>query len=178
MTQQQIKFSVGDIVTCTDKTNILYRRDNVVVSSDISTFGVISEGLTEVYFCSNDENFAITMKGQGRLTPEQEELLKDIMQKWPLPGILKDFPDIIQKEKEAMHIKGDKMVMMTVSASVPYQLAQYWRKFQATLDLSKGIYPELNTDTHRLMMEWMLIAMIKAVPTITLTKFLEGHQQQ
>jgi hypothetical protein len=175
----ETKFSRGDVVTCKNKTSILFRRDCVVVYTDPTFFGVISEGLDEVYFLrGNDDDFSLMTSGGGKFTAEQDVMLQEVVKRWPLVNTLTKLQKLIDIEAAAYGVDKESSSQMVISASVPVGLINYWRRLRAVLELARPQFPDdIPQDVEQMMMVWAMMSTFKIVPILVLKNTLEGGNQ-
>ncbi len=172
--------SVGDILICQDKTNMLFRRECLVIYRSADLMALITDGLVNVFFFPIDIPIFTkqSLTASKGLSAEQRLMTEYVIKNWGPREIAKKFPEIIDQEKLVIGIEpGGEEVNMALSAKVPKKLAMFWREFQATLDLSRMIHNDIPEDTEKLAMEWMLLSILKVGPTIGIKEAYERRQR-
>lgn len=172
----ETRFDLGDIVMCSDKANILFRRDCIVIYVDPTFFGVISDGLDEVYFVKDDdETFSLERKGSKVLGVEHSTLLEATLKKWPLVTTLSKFSGLVNAELDVLGVNKENTVRMAITATIPISLMNYWRRLRAVLEMGRMVHPEIPKDVEQLMATWAVMSAHKVVPVILTKNMLEGQ---
>jgi hypothetical protein len=172
-------FSVGDVVMCSDKQSPFFRRDSVVVYNDYSIFAVMSEGLSFISFCSvADKTFTLVKRGAGKLSPEHNAMLVEVLKNWGPVQLLKTFPAVLDRQKEQITEKDEKVVPLHITAFVPETMARVLREFSALIELSKAVNPGFNRDPHQMVLEWMILSITQIMPLMLAAKIREQNEEE
>ena len=157
----QPMFSVGDVITNTDKRSILFRRDAIVAYAEERLFSIITDGLPEIFFFDNPAPFNVVTKGTGKLSEEQHALLHFTLSSWDYMGVISKFPDLVDGEMKNVGVDTNDMESIAIMAKVPKKLAFYWRQQHAALVLARHIMPQLPQDVEQLMAQWGMLSALK-----------------
>jgi len=172
---------VGDILTCDDKSNNMFRRDLVVVYVDLSVVGIVTDGLEGVYLIDpRDKSFPFVKKGIGALTPEQEEIKEKAIATWPVFLSLKKFPDMMKHVVEQF-VPQDQPVEtehLVIAVQVPKKMVRLYREFGVLMRLVVDRDPSLKgTDVEYLTAMWMLNSLLGILPSLMITRTFGGKQE-
>jgi len=174
---------IGDILTCTDKTSTLYRRDLIVVYRDLAVVGLITDGLDGVHLIGlTDKDFTTSQKGVGRLTQEQEDLKKRVVEESRIFQILKGFPSLVETTMSSYYSKENPMgdtEHLVISAMVPKSLVRMYREFSVLMNMVVENDPMLKgANVDQLTTLWMINSILGVLPSLAVTKMLGGGKKE
>jgi hypothetical protein len=167
----EMKFKVGDVATCLDVRQVLFRRDLVVVRSDPALTCVVTEGIVSLFFFdSNDATYEMRERGIGRMTDAQLVMLKHVLHTWSVTQTFSQFPQLVEKAVESEQVDHSQMTPITISAIVPKELANNWRRCTALLELLRIVNPKIPEDTEKLLLSWILFTVARVPNAIALNQ--------
>jgi hypothetical protein len=150
----------------------------MVVYVDPTFFGVVSEGLEEIYFLKNeDKDFVLLKTGDHKLSAQQRAIFEGVMKKWNLVKALTHFPSLMEMELNVLKVDSSRTVPMAITANVPIGLVNYWRRLRAVLEMSREFVPEMPKDVEQLMVIWAVLSAHKIIPVILTKAMMDGGQE-
>lgn len=175
---ENLKFDVGDVVTSTDKTSDFFRRDCIVVHSDIHFVALISDGIKYVCFKEpKDPSIIVVRRGRGALTEEQRLVLLETMKHWEYVGFLKGLAKNNVRAKRNLNVESDEKIWVQINGFVSKPLAVSWKQLCSLIDCARETVPDMDNKVKEHILEWILISTINSIPLQSVKRVLEGEDE-
>lgn len=163
-------FSIGDVVVDERKESLIFRRDCVVVFTDPHFIGLVTEGLQRIAFITLSEaKLKLLSRGVGKLTLEQELMVKNIVSQWPDAEFLKILPQQVAESVSTLSINQEersnqKKVYLQIGGLLSLPVVMHWRKYMAMIEMTRRSGIEIPSDIDVRIIEWMILM---TTPSIT-----------